>query len=133
MIRENPFRDIKAASIFKVVLAVFVLSLLVSAGGGWFTPKEVVTKVTDTETKMETDTEGNITDKYLAFTDAGVFENTDSWYHWKFNSSDVQNDLKKAEKGGYPVKITYYWVRSQFLSSYQNIIKVETVGTAGSG
>jgi hypothetical protein len=107
-----------------LMLTVCVLSL---SGCGWFTPVEVVTKVTGTETKRGSG-EG-AKDKYLAFTKAGVFENTDSYYHWKFNSSDVQNKLIEAEKTGESVKLTYYWIRNNFFSMYQNIIKVEAVGT----
>lgn len=64
-----------------------------------------------------------IKDKYLVFTDNGVFENTDTFFYFKWNSSDVQNSLKQGQK----VKIHYYGWRIPFFSWYPNIVSVKTL------
>lgn len=56
--------------------------------------------------------------KYLVFTDQGVLENTDSFFRWKFNSSDVYNQLQPGKR--YTCD-TYGW-RLQFGSVYPNIV-----------
>ncbi len=66
----------------------------------------------------------DIQDKYLVFTDNdGVFENTDSWFYFKWNSSDVQNSLVVGQK----VKLNYYGWRIPFFSAYPNIISTQKV------
>ncbi len=64
--------------------------------------------------------------KYLIFTelkDGGVrvFENTDSFIEFKFNSSDLYGKLKEGKT--YELR-TYGW-RIPFLSKYENIIGAE--------
>lgn len=59
--------------------------------------------------------------KYLVYTDNGVFENTDTWYYFKFDSSDVQAKIMQGGK----FKFTTYGFRVPFLSKYKNIISVE--------
>jgi hypothetical protein len=61
--------------------------------------------------------------KYLVFTDQGVFENTDTWYYFKFASSDLQGKLMQPGK----FKLTYYGFRVPFLSKYKNIISAERI------
>jgi len=58
--------------------------------------------------------------KYLIFCEGITLENTDSLWHWKWNSSDFYGQIKKNEK--YNFKI-YGW-RVPFLSMYKNIIKI---------
>jgi hypothetical protein len=59
--------------------------------------------------------------KYLIFTNKGVFENTDSYLQFKFDSSDVYGALKPEST--YKVKIN--GLRIPFLSMYKNILNVE--------
>lgn len=59
--------------------------------------------------------------KYLIFADAGVFENTDTLLHFKFNSSDIYNQMKEGEA----YNVTTYGWRVPFLSMYPNIIKID--------
>ncbi len=61
--------------------------------------------------------------KYLIFTNKGVFENTDSYLQFKFDSSDVYGALKPEST--YKVKIN--GLRVPFLSMYKNILNVEEV------
>lgn len=58
--------------------------------------------------------------KYIVFTDLGVFQNTDSLFHLKWSSSDLQNRLKVG--GEYEIR-TYGW-RIPILSTYENIVNV---------
>lgn len=60
---------------------------------------------------------------YLVFTDNGVYKNTDSLLQLKFNSSDLQGQLKRGK--------TYtctknYW-RVPFLSMYENLLECKEV------
>ena len=66
--------------------------------------------------------------KYLVFGDdkngnSLVFENTDCFIRGKWNSSNIQGQLKK----GNTYKITVVGYRVSFFSMYQNIIKIEEV------
>ena len=65
-------------------------------------------------------------DKYMIFTklddgDVKVFENTDSMFEWKFNSSDVQGKLEN----GHRYHIEAYGWRFPFVSWYENIVDVQ--------
>lgn len=66
--------------------------------------------------------------KYLVFCDdengnSIVFENTDCFIRGKWNSSNIQGQLKE----GNTYKITVVGYRIPFLSMYQNIIGVESI------
>jgi len=65
----------------------------------------------------------DLSHKYLVFTDGRVFENTDTLFHWKWDSSTVQSELEKGKQ--YSIK-TYGW-RVPFLSWYENIVSVEAI------
>lgn len=60
----------------------------------------------------------NITNKFIIYTETEVFENTDSWLFFKFNSADYQSNLKVGET--YMVKVVGW--RIPFFSKYRNII-----------
>lgn len=59
--------------------------------------------------------------KYLIFTSDLTFENTDSFWHLKFNSSDIYGNMLLGEC----YKITYYGFRHHFMTIYPNIISSE--------
>lgn len=61
--------------------------------------------------------------KYLVFTNRGVFENTDSIIEGKWDSSDVYGRLKTGECYSFD---TYGW-RVQLLSWYPNIVNATHV------
>jgi hypothetical protein len=61
--------------------------------------------------------------KYIVFTSDGVFENTDSWYYLKFNSSDIQGQLMQ----GGTFNVSYYGWRVPFFSQYPNITDVTRI------
>lgn len=81
------------------------------------------TNVTFTVIEKERVTErrgDSISSKYLIFTDSEVFQNTDSIFYFKFNSSDIYVKLKKDHT--YEA-VVYGW-RVPFLSMYRNIVKI---------
>ena len=62
----------------------------------------------------------NISNKYLIFTDKGVFENTDSFVEFKFNSSDLYSEIEEGKSYNFKV---YGW-RIPFFSMYKNVVKI---------
>lgn len=91
------------ALILAVVLAYFTVP--------YWTHTTQTVNIVAVETKM---------DKYLIFTENSVFENTDTWYYLKFNSSDIQGQAMPKGK----FTISYYGFRIPFFSKYPNIISV---------
>ncbi len=60
------------------------------------------------------------TSKYIIFTDTESFENTDSLFHAKHDSSDIYSHFHK----GCSYKISVYGKRIPFFSTYRNIIEI---------
>ena len=89
------------------------------------------TEYTITVTDKERIYEGNgdtSSSKYLVFGDDDngnslVFENTDCFIRGKWNSSNIQGQLKE----GNTYKVTVVGYRVSFFSMYQNIIKIEEI------
>jgi hypothetical protein len=80
-------------------------------------------KVTDKERIYQNDSS-----KYLIFADdengeTVVFENTDCIARLKWNSSNIQGQLKE----GTTYNVTVVGYRIPFLSMYQNIIKIDEI------
>ena len=71
--------------------------------------------------KTERVTSGN-SSKYLVFTDSETFENTDSLFHMKWNSSDIYGSISPGEYEA----VVYGW-RIPFLSWYRNIVSIERI------
>lgn len=92
-------------------------------GYSYFVPDTIETTVVGTEVKRYNDR-----DKYLVFTEDGVFENTDCWYRLKFRSSDLQAELMALDEADAKVEITKYGWRIPLFSKYENIIKVKPAG-----
>jgi len=57
---------------------------------------------------------------FLVFTDDGTYKNVDSWFHFKFKSSDVQGMAAPGAK----VTLKVYGFRSGITSSYPNVISI---------
>lgn len=101
-----------------LLVGVFALN----AGYTYGTGEDATFTVTDKERIVEKSSD-SVSSKYIVFTDKKadekeVFENTDSFFRLKFNSSDVQGQLKKGET--YNCKV-YGW-RVPFFSMYRNIV-----------
>ena len=101
-------------------VAVLVIGLLlISPIIAYSTDELVVFNVKDKE-RVVTGSGDSMTSKYLVYTDKGVYENTDTIWYWKWNSSDVYNDLEVGKT--YQVKV--YGFRIPFLSWYKNVVEV---------
>lgn len=60
----------------------------------------------------------NISSKFIIYSETEVFENTDSWLYFKFNSADYQN--KFTVGGTYKVEVAGW--RVPLLSMYRNVV-----------
>lgn len=105
------------------IVVVFILLL---AGTGvsipYWTADQAVVTIHSLDHKKNVD--GDI---YLVYTEDEVYQNTDSLVRFKFNSSDIQNQLVKAMKNNREVRIYFYGFRIPVMSSYKNIYKVEEI------
>ena len=113
---------------FVVVMIAIMFVLLIGQEALFnFNDTEYTITVTDKE-RIYTGSGDNSSSKYLVFGDdqngnSLVFENTDCFIRGKWDSSNIQGQLKE----GNVYKITVIGYRVPFLSWYQNIIKIEEV------
>lgn len=115
---------------FIVVAVVIVFIAIFSEVIFSFNDTEYTATITDkdriTESSKDSDGNSKTSSKYLVFADdengnSLVFENKDCFIRFKFNSSNIQGQLKE----GHTYRITVVGYRVPFLSWYQNIIKVD--------
>ena len=111
---------------FAALGVIFGIAAASSAGIAYGTKDTVTFTVTDKERIVESDSDGNTTSKYLIFTDNGTFENTDTVWYFKFQSSDLYGKLKR----GQTYEADVYGFRVGWLSMYKNIIDAREVGTS---
>lgn len=104
-------------SMFGVVVVGIALIGGCSYGVHTATQEQVTFTVTDKERIVE---KGGASSKYLIYTNAETFENTDSLLAMKFNSSDVYGRLQE----GQTCTATVVGFRNSFLSMYRNILTV---------
>lgn len=126
-------RNRRKPNLVIIVIAVAIIAVAVFSEIMFnFNDTEYTVTITDKDriTESSKDNDGNVktSSKYLVFADDEngnplVFENTDCFIRWKFNSSNIQGQLKE----GHTYKITVVGYRVPFLSWYQNIIKVEEI------
>ncbi|WEG18643.1 hypothetical protein PQ478_09190 [Alkalihalophilus pseudofirmus] len=108
----------------KLITIIFVLIIATTIGfsiAGYFNTTTYTITVTEKEVKKS----GN-SHKYLVFAeiDSGetkVFENVDSLFRFKFDSSDIQGSLREGDS----FTIHTQGFRIPILSMYENIYKVE--------
>lgn len=98
------------------LLILFAFLLIANAIYAYGTDEQLTFTIESKERIV--DSEGS--SKYLIFTDKGVFENTDSIFYWKWNSSDIYGNLKE----GSTYSAHVYGFRFGFLSIYKNIIEI---------
>lgn len=107
---------------FSILMAIVILLGLVGVASCTsslhFNDTEVIATVNDKESVSSKDSH-----TYLIFTDKGTFENSDSLFRGKFDSSDWYSQIEK----GKTYKFTIIGWRIPFLSAYKNIIKMEEV------
>lgn len=92
-------------------IAVIVLGYITQP---YWTKVEQVVHVNKTE---------RIEESYLVYTDKGVFKNEDSWHYFKFDSSDLYNNLTAGQD--YVCKS--YGFRNGFFSMYPNLVTCDKV------
>ena len=118
----------KTRTFFVIIMIAIMLVLLIGQEAIFnFNDTEYTITVTDKERIYEGSGDTS-SSKYLVFGDdqngnSLVFENTDCFIRGKWNSSNIQGQLKV----GNTYKITVIGYRVPFLSWYQNIIKIEEV------
>ena len=111
---------------FVVIMIAVILVLSIGYEAIFsFNDTEYTITVTDKERIYE-ESGDTSSSKYLVFGDDDngnslVFENTDCFIRGKWNSSNIQGQLKE----GNTYKVTVVGYRFPFLSMYQNIIKIE--------
>ena len=113
----------KERTFFGGLILLGVVFLILSLVMNFGTEATTVTRVKKLDHKVSSDGNGNVTDTYLLFTDAGVFENSDSLFRGKFNSSDMQNSIEE----GKTYRLYHYGYRMPFFSAYPNVYKIEEV------
>lgn len=101
------------------LIVVFILMVIFSA----WVALSTRTQVRDTVVKSERVCSGGEsgTCRYLVFAKKEVYQNRDTFWYWKFNSSDLYRDIEN----GKTYNFTVYGFRVPFLSWYRNIIKVD--------
>ncbi len=104
----------------KLILFVIFALIMLYPSLYWFSSEEVTITIKDKE-RVVTGSGEEMSSKYLIYSETEVFENTDSWLYFKFNSSDVYGGLQYEKT--YTVKVAGW--RSPFLSMYRNIISIE--------
>lgn len=105
-----------------ITIVIIILGVLIFSGYiSTYNDTTYTVTITDKERNSDSST-------YLIWADdeygnSLVFENTDTFWRMKFNSSNVQGALKE----GKTYKITVVGVRVPIFSWYQNIISYEEV------
>ena len=113
---------------FVVIMIAVILVLSIGYEAIFsFNDTEYTITVTDKERIYEGSGDTS-SSKYLVFGDDDngnslVFENTDCFIRGKWNSSNIQGQLKE----GNTYKVTVVGYRVSFFSMYQNIIKIEEI------
>lgn len=92
----------------------------VSAHHSWIERTTATVEFTVKEKECVMDDSAN-SNKYLIFTENEVFENTDSYYHNKFDSSDLQGYLEVGKK----YKCEVFGERNPRWSWYRNLTACE--------
>ena len=97
----------------------FIISIAYSIA--YLSTTEIIEITIKDKERITTGSGENISSKFIIYEQSEVFENTDAWLFFKFNSADVQNELTVGKT--YKVKVVGW--RIQFLSWYRNIISIE--------
>jgi len=103
----------------KAFIVLSIIFLAASYSVAYYFSTETIQVVIKDKERITTGNGENIKSKFIVYTKDEVFENTDSWLFFKFNSADFQNKLEIGKT--YKVKVAGW--RVPFLSMYRNIIK----------
>ena len=119
----------KNTKTFFVAIMIAVILVLSIGYEAIFSFNDTEYKITVTDKERIYEGSGDTSSsKYLVFGDDDngnslVFENTDCFIRGKWNSSNIQGQLKE----GNTYKVTVVGYRVSFFSMYQNIIKIEEI------
>lgn len=108
------------AALIGVLFVLFVGYGLVSCGVGTYRQGEITFTVNEKIQKSS----GDDDQKYLIFTDHGVYQNTDNILRGKTHSSDLEAQLKVGHK----YRCTWIGYRWGLDSEYRNLLKCAEVG-----
>jgi len=108
----------KKGPLVVVLLILIVIVVIFSMSYAYLSSEVITVKITGTEVKRYDES-----DKYLINTDKGTFENTDTIWYWKWDSSDLQGKIKG--KKDQTVKLKVYGWRIPFLSMYENVVEIK--------
>ena len=111
------------SKLIKFQLFMFSLLFIIAGSVGYWFQNGTLENVHINVIDKQRVTTGS-TSKYMIFTDNESFESTDSFFHSKYNSSDIYGQLNI--KCSYEVRI-YGW-RMPFFSIYRNIIGINKEG-----
>ena len=110
-----------------IVIALLILSLI----GFWIYNYQFATEktVTITVSRLDDQSTGSNGHQYMVFTKAAggqpgeVFKDTDSFWHGKWNSSDLFSQLQVGKT--YSCKV--YGRRNHFMSNYRDLLSCQQV------
>lgn len=96
--------------------------------GKFYNDRKYTVTITDKERVTTQSAKDNISSKYLIYGEdengkTYVFEDTDTLFRWKFNSSDVYGALKEGET----YKLTVIGFRVHILNWHENVIDFKVV------
>lgn len=114
-------------AIILVIIAVIVVPVINFSNDHKYT-----VTITDKERVTTQSDKDNISSKYLIYGEdkngkTYVFEDTDTLFRWKFNSSDVYGTLKE----GKTYELTVIGFRIHILNWYENIVDFKVVENDG--
>lgn len=104
-----------------IVIIVGLLILAIPIVSIWKATNSHDVSFTVSKSERVCESGKNGTCRYLIYTDQGVYENTDSLWKGKWNSSDLYNQIKPNVK--YNCEAIGF--RVPFLSWYENVISCE--------
>lgn len=114
---KKPFKTIGIIPIFLfIIIGAMVIYPICK-----YSSKETIEITVSDKERITTGSGKNLESKYLIYTNREVLENTDAMLFGKFNSSDIQNQLKVGKT--YKVEVVGW--RVPFLSWYRNVVAVK--------
>ena len=104
-----------------ILAAFIILGTLVFQCNGYGNKQTVTVKITGKERITESDGNKGIHSYYLIYSDSGTYKLEDELFYGNFNSSDWYGKIQE----GNTYKFDLIGYRIGWLSSYQNIVKME--------
>jgi len=106
-------------SLIKFQIFMFTLLFIIIGSIGYWYQISTLEKVQVMIKDKQRITTGSKS-KYIVFTTKETYEDTDSFYHQKYNSSDIFSNLKI----GCSYEVNVYGKRIPFFSMHRNIVEI---------